>query len=235
MILHQPPIAAGTVVVSYLADPIIGWTGETLLRRMTKELRAVRDDAVARQVQLATTQERDRVARAVHGRVLATLDVLARPPTTANARLGDRIAEQAVLLRRITEGDHAGHSEDIWGALAAVARVAERAGLPTSIEDSVRVGEPTGNLRADAREALIQATDQTLSAMAGRVVAVVLRIRPEDNGVLVTLQARGPAELPDPEDIAAVARRIADAGGVLRIASLQYVELWVPGHPKNGH
>ncbi len=90
--------------------------------------------------------------------------------------------------------------------------------------------DPTDNLSAGAREALIEATDHTLSTLSGRVDSVVLSVRPQEEGALVTLQARGSAEPPDPVQIASAARRIIDAEGAPRMEELQYIDLWVPAN-----
>jgi hypothetical protein len=217
IILHQEPIAAAVVVVSYLSDPIIGWTCATLLRRMSTQLEALRGNAVA----CARRQAAGR-ASAGRDRLLTALEELAHEGTDAPLR--QRIDEQATLLRAVRDNDH-DDGESLSEALAATARVATTNGLPTQLED---VQWHAGGPAVEVRDAMVDATDQVLAALTGRARSALVRVEPSAHGIRVTVESDRSAMEPDAMIVARAEARLADVGGSLSVERTPYLELWVP-------
>jgi hypothetical protein len=226
---HQRLSRALLVFPAYLIGPVVGWVGARLSRRASDELDAVRVIEIAQASALATTEERSRHARALHDRVLQTMETLARGQTVADEALRARVVEQAGWLRRFVETGRAEQEDDLAVGLAAAARAASRTGAEVQLNDAqLRAGERAGGLGAVQRETLIQAVHQAIAAITGTASGVVVRATPERDGVLVTVLATGPADAPDPDEVAELSARLSTVGGSLMVEPVPYVELWVP-------
>jgi hypothetical protein len=157
------------------------------------------------------------------------METLARGQTVADGALRARVVEQAGWLRRFVETGRAEQEDDLAVGLAAAARAASRTGAEVQLNDAqLRAGERAGGLGAVQRETLIQAVHQAIAAITGTASGVVVRATPERDGVLVTVLATGPADAPDPDEVAELSARLSTVGGKVMVEPVPYVELWVP-------
>jgi signal transduction histidine kinase len=226
---HNRLSRALLVFPAYLIGPLVGWVGAKMSRRASDELDAVRVIEVGQASALATAAERSRHARALHDRVLQTMETLARGQTVAGEALRARVVEQAGWLRRFVETGRADQEDDLAAGLAAATRAATRTGAEVQLNDArLRTGEPSAELGTAQRETLVQAVHQAIAAITGTASGVVVRATPEGDGVLVTVLATGPAHAPDPDEVAELSARLSTVGGSLVVEPVPYVELWVP-------
>ncbi|MEN3356243.1 MAG: hypothetical protein V7637_225 [Mycobacteriales bacterium] len=218
------------MIAANLINPIVGWACASQLRRTSAELAEAQQDELASAVALATQQERARHARALHDRVLQTMETLSRPGWITDPALREEVATQAAWLRTFVQTGQSDQAEDLSTGLAAAARSAYRAGLRVELNDaSLRLpADPGPVLDERRRDALIDATHQVLSALAGHTASVVVRAAPDADGIQVTVLATSRAEQPDPDAVAQAAARVGEVGGTLRHEPVPYVELWVP-------
>jgi signal transduction histidine kinase len=213
----------------YLLNPLIGWLCARAFRRRAAALEAARVAAVAQATELAVAGERARHARALHDRVLQTMETLARSRTIPDEALRARVVQQAAWLRRFIETGLVDQEEDLAAGLAAAARAAGRAGIRVQLNDArLRIAPHGGGLAPRQRDTLVQAVHQAISSVTGADGSVVVRAVPDDTGVLVTVLATGPGGAPQPDEIAELMSRLAAIGGTLAVDSMPYLELWVP-------
>ena len=231
--LAGQPFRVGMITAN-LIDPMVGWAGASQLRRAAVDLAQAQQAAVASAVALATQRERDRHARALHDRVLQTMETLRRPSWVADPALREEVATQAAWLRTFVETGQSDQAEDLTTGLEAAARSAYRAGLRVELNDAGLRLAPGGGRQLDeqSRDALVDATHQVLSALVGHATSVVVRAAPDGPGVQVTVLATSHADQPDPDAVAQARDRVAAVGGTLHHEPVPYVELWVP--PEQG-
>ncbi|MEO3928841.1 hypothetical protein ABGB07_34035 [Micromonosporaceae bacterium B7E4] len=212
----------------YFVHPTVGWLTANLLRRTSDQVEAVRTRAVAAAAELATARERARHARALHDRVLQTVETLAREHTVASAPLRERILDQAAWLRRFVETGQATHDEDLCTGLAAASRAAARTGSTVQLNDArLRLAAQNGvaDLSPERRDALVAAVHHALTAITG---SVVVHATLDGDGVLVTVLATGPATPPSPNDVTDIEQQLASVGGRVAVDPVPYMELWIP-------
>src|SRR5262249_11803114 len=169
---HQ--VLAGRMLVgallgapAYLLNPAVGWLSARTLRRQAAALDAAGLAAVNQAGQLAAAAEHARHARALHDRVLQTMETLARGHTIPDEALRARIVEQTAWLRRFIETGQVNQDEDLAAGLAAAARVAGRAGIRVQLNDARLRGAPdSGGLAPAQREAPVHVVPHAISAIA---------------------------------------------------------------------
>jgi signal transduction histidine kinase len=214
----------------FLVVPVVGWLCARLLRRTTDELDEARAVAEREVAALATAQERDRHTRALHDRVLQTLETLARGAAIGDPDTRDRVREQAEWLRRYVETGRV-PADDLATGLAAVARLGARDGVAVQLNDArLRLAEPATDLPPAHRDLLVSATHEAVTALGRPGADVVVRATPEDGGVLVTVLALGTRETPGSaaQELADTQEQVRRAGGRASVDPLPYVELWLP-------
>jgi hypothetical protein len=228
--LAGQPYSLGIATFNVI-NPLVGWACASQLRRAAGELARAQRDAVAGAVALVTQRERARQARALHDRVLQTLETLGRPGWIADPELAATVAAQAAWLRAFVETGEP-EREDLSSGLEAAARAAAAAGLRVELNDAgLRLGPATPALPEAGRDALLDATYQVLDALAGHAGHVVVRAAPAAGGIQVSVLATSRARPPDPDALGQAGARIAEAGGTLLSEPVPYVELWVPTDP----
>jgi signal transduction histidine kinase len=214
------------VVLPYLLYPAVGGIGARLYRAGIAKLDAARELAARQAAEIAAARERARHAQALHDRVLQTVETLTRDRVVADAALAERLAADAVWLRRYVETGELDQGDDLSSELAAATRAV---GVPVELNDAELRLADAPRLRAPVREALVEATHSALADLtAGDGSAAVVRAERHRGGVLVTILTRGPATRVDEEDLARVRDRLAEVGGQLTVEPAPYAELWVP-------
>jgi hypothetical protein len=223
------PVALG-IVPPFLVIPLVGWLCARLLRRTADQLELARGAAEREVAALATAQERDRHARALHDRVLQTLETLARGAAIGEPAARACVAEQAEWLRGYVETGRV-QSDDLAAGLAAVARLGARDGVAVQLNDArLRLAEPATDLSPARRDLLVSATHQAVAALGRPGAGVVVRAVPQDGGVLVTVLATSAPETfgGAAHELAETQERVRRAGGRASVDPLPYVELWLP-------
>ncbi|MEO3928866.1 hypothetical protein ABGB07_34165 [Micromonosporaceae bacterium B7E4] len=225
----DPVATAAGAGPSYLAYPLVGWLCARVQRRMAATLDTARSAAVDQAARLAAERERVRHVRALHDRLLQTLEALARNGMVTDLVLRGQVRAQAEWLRLYVEGGGGAEPDGLASGLVAAVRAARRLGLRVEVNDAslqLRSGIP--ELPADQREALVGATHQLLSALAGRSPGTILRVQGQAGGVLVTILSEGRAEPPDPAQVVGARATVAVVGGTVTVEPLPYLEIWVP-------
>lgn len=250
--------------LTYWAWALISWGVSGWYRRLSRQLDQARQEAVERGMELASARhaqelealrtraieaeleherERARNLRDLHDRVLQTLEILGRRGWTLDERLRERIAAEAVWLRRLIESGLNGDRRDEGDLVVALGEVVERqamAGLRVELNAArLRHGGERHVVPGEVVAALAGAVDEALSNVrkhAGTSHAVV-RAAPERGGVLVSVLDRGcgfdPAAARHGVGIPhSLITRLRQVGGTVRIDSAPgagtYVELWAP-------
>jgi hypothetical protein len=243
---HQGLLGSLYVLPSYLVNPVVGWTSARLLRRGTVELDRASRASARQATALAIEQERVRHARALHDRVLQTMETLARGTLISAPDLRGRVAEEAAWLRRFVETGVPDQENDLPAELAAAVRAVSGPGVEVQLNDAAiradgaagaevgsgAAGTRTGGLDADAHEALVRATHQALAGVARGAAEVIVRATAEPGGVLVTILAARSTGDPDLDDIENARNTLRLAGGSLTMDPVPYLELWVPASPR---
>ncbi len=217
-------------VPPFLVMPVVGWLCARLLRRTADDLEQARSAAEREVAALATAEERERHARALHDRVLQTLETLARGDAVGEPDARARVAEQAEWLRGYVETGRV-QSDDLASGLAAVARLGVRDGVAVQLNDArLRLAEPATELSPARRDLLVSATHEAVAALGRPGTDVVVRAVPEDGGVLVTVLATSTPETLGgaAHELAQMQERVRRAGGRASVDPLPYVELWLP-------
>jgi hypothetical protein len=223
--LFLDSISLGT---SYLGNPMVGWLSARALRRSMAVLAAAQADDARQAAQVAAVQVRNRQARALHDRLLQTLEVLARGTAIPDPSLRARVTEQAAWLRRFIETGLVDQDEDLPAGLAAAVRAAARDGIRVRLYDAqLRARPDAGALDGGPREALVHAVYQAISCIAGNGGTVAVRAVPDGEGVQVTLVADRGA-VPDADEVSELVARLAAVGGTVTADSVPYVRLRVP-------
>jgi hypothetical protein len=215
--------------LGYLINPLIGWRGGSMLRRNEERLAAALAVEVRESAELAATEQKWRLATALHDGVLQTLETLQRGAMIGNLVLHAEVADRADWLRRYIETGHDPRSDDLGVDLNAVATAARQAGIAVEVNAARLQDADDDLLAAPQREALVTALFHTISAFGPHSEGVIMvRAVPEDGGVFVTVLSTGDA-IPSTSDIADVSTRLASAGGWLRLTTVPCIEMWVPG------
>ena len=247
--------------VTYWAWALISWGASGWYRRLSGQLDQARQEALERGMELASARhaqelqalktqaieaeleherERARNFRDLHDRVLQTLEILGRGGWPLDDRIRERIAAEAVWLRRLIEGGLGRARDDLVVALGEVVERQAIAGLRVEL-NAARLSHDGDRLAVPCEvvTALAGAVDEALSNVrkhAGTGHAVV-RAAPERGGVLVSVLDRGrgfdPATVRHGVGIPhSLIARLRQVGGTVRIDSAPgdgtYVELWAP-------
>lgn len=233
---HAPLLINLAGSPAYIGNPALGCVSAALLTRMVNELRTAERAAAKQATALARQRERAWYSRALHDRVLQTLEALARPGWLEETTRAE-VATQATWLRRFVEtGDIGAHDELLILLEAAVYRAA-RAGLRVELNAAHlhHLSNEARMLSRPSRLAIVHAVIETLSALSPTAGRVTIRIQPELDGLLVTLLVDVPADTAaevDAESLSSVRGRLEQVGGRLDASGLPYVELWVPNNPR---
>jgi hypothetical protein len=209
----------------YVAQPVVGWLSARALRRRAAAIDESRQQVVAQAAELAGMAERTRHGRALHDRVLQTLEALARGDTLREPTVRARVAEQAAWLRWFVETGRVEQDDDLAAGLAAAARAAGRAGVRVQLNDAwLRAADGDG-LGPERREILVRVVHQAISVVAGPG-GVVVRAVPDGAGVLVTLLGSG--EAPEPDEVEDLVGQLATVRGTVTVEPGPYLTLRVP-------
>ncbi|NUP53499.1 MAG: hypothetical protein HOW97_40190 [Catenulispora sp.] len=226
--------------VPYLSNALVGWLGGSMLRRNEELLAAAMDAEVRETAQLAASEQKWRLAAALHDGVLQTLETVRRGGgAIVDPVLRAEVAERASWLRRYIETGHGDQERDLGADLDAMVVAARREGISVQLNAARLLatqegfGDESGpgdapRLGATAREAMIEGLFHTITAFGRRADdVIVVRAVPDAGGVLITALSTADA-VPDPGELAGVGARLGSVGGWLRSAPGQCVELWVP-------
>jgi len=218
--------------VAYIGHACLAWLVARYMRRSARLLDESQRAGVRQARDLARERERSRAARALHDRVLQTLELLGRPPWITDDRLRDHVAAEAAWLRRFVEHAGDGPPGDLLAALADLADRHTRAGLRVDLHDGLLRQAPAwrAGLAPEMIEAILGATDEALTNVAKHAGAsrAVVRAEPTAAGVLVTVVDHGSGFDPAGPSTGlgvreSIRARLHDAGGSAVIDS-------APGH-----
>jgi hypothetical protein len=225
---HRSLTGSLFVVVPYLIYPVVCGTSAGLLGTGLARIEAAREAARRQAAELATETERIRHARALHDRVLQTMEALLRGRVVADAGLHERLATEAAWLRRFVETGQDDQAGDLSVGLAAAARAITDDGVAVEYHDAtLRTGQQP-RLSDEGREALIEGTHGALADLTARADSVVVRAQRHEGGVLVTILVRGPLVAGAETGLDRIRARLSLLGGRLTVEPTPYAELWVP-------
>ncbi|MCX5063877.1 MULTISPECIES: sensor histidine kinase [unclassified Streptomyces] len=214
--------------ISYFADTSVTWIVARELRRSAGELDTTRAKAVADAAALATERERLRHARALHDRVLQTMETLARGHWIADDRLRAQVAGEATWLRALVRGDPIDHEHDLLTALQAVVCRKTEHGLDVQLvdgslrqQDAVRAG-----LAAASVAALSGAVEEALTNVAKHagVDRAVLHAAATPTQVTISIVDHGRGFDPAHQPVGwglpqSIRRRLLEIGGHVHLES----------------
>ncbi len=224
---HVDPAQALGAPASYLANALGGWAGSWLLRRADVEISRLREQELLVAAEIATERERLRHARALHDRVLQTLEVLAFGDLVHDDRQRELARAKATWLRRFVESGEVAGPDSLAAGLDQAIEAARHRGLTVDANDAaLRVPGRLHELGPEQRAALVDASRRILEGLAGDNDAAVVHIDAEDSDAVVTMLVTRGNTPPAAADIAFARAVLAEVGGHLRIDQ-SYVELRV--------
>jgi hypothetical protein len=220
-------VAAGTAVqlaLGYLVNPLVGWRGGGMLRRNEDRLAAALAEEVRQSAELAASEQKWRLATALHDGVLQTLETLHRGSALADPVLHAEVADRVGWLRRYIETGRDDQSEDLGVDLDAVAMAARHAGIVVEVNAARLVApeddfeDPFSDSFGDAFEAAAGTSrgsngatgpgSATGTAAPGRLLAP-----PQREAMIAALFQTIIAFGPHPDGVIMV-RAVPDRGGV---------------------
>lgn len=226
--------------VPYLSNALVGWLGGSMLRRNEERLAEAMAAEVRETAQLAASEQKWRLAAALHDGVLQTLETVRRGGADiVDPVLRAEVAERASWLRRYIETGRGDQERDLGADLDAMVVAARREGISVQLNAARLLAAQDGfdgesghsdalRLEAAAREAMIEALFHAITAFGRRPDDVIMvRAVPDAGGVLITALSTADA-VPDASELARAGARLGSVGGRLRSAPGQCVELWVP-------
>jgi hypothetical protein len=232
---HTAPVAAALATPGYLVNALVGWLSARQLYVRSRQLHVTRAAAVSQAGALGAARERARHARALHDRVLQTVEALARDSTVADPALRARVVEQAAWLRTFIETGGLDQATDLAAALAATTRQVADDGVDVQLNDAslrraIAARDPvlTG-LDAAGRDVVVNLAHQAIRLVATNAPAgiVVHADRPAE-GILISVLATGADTPLSPTATAALVAQVDRAGGRLTVEPGPYLELWLP-------
>jgi signal transduction histidine kinase len=235
--LHADPAAHVAVnAITYFPNTLVAWAVSRQLRRMGGDLQASRLSEAA----LARNQERLRHARMLHDRVLQTMETLARGQWIADAGMKARVAEEAVWLRGLVQGNGEATGGNLLGQLTELAARAARDGLHVELNYATFRGPASlAALGPHRGAALVGAVSEALTNVVkhATTASAVLRLAATPAALTVTVLDHGrgfdPATQPEGMGLKESIRgRITEAGGTVWIDTAPgtgtYVEITMP-------
>ncbi|CAM3762099.1 hypothetical protein KIPE111705_23765 [Kibdelosporangium persicum] len=218
---HVDPVATLGVVPGYVAYTVIGWAAVRAQRRADAEIVEARRREVTSATQLAVERERHRHVRALHDRILQTLEALAYSDLITDQNQREVVRSRAAWLRRLVETE----ATPVGNDLHRVAEEARAAGLSVDLHDRrLRAERPNEKNLA----VLAGAARTLLLSLADHNQAVVVRADIDDAKVLLTILVTRGTTPPDAESVVRARETLIAAGGGLLLEPDPYAELWVP-------
>ena len=222
--------------MSYLAWASVCWVSARWFRRISGDLESTRGQALIRERELAVAREREVTSRALHDRVLQTLEFLERGGHIHDERMRAVVRGDTAWLRALVDGTGTGADGALVPALARVVEEQAVAGLRVDLcaaqeRQPVLTPSTVDAVGGAVREALTNVRKHAgvdhavvrVSSSGGEVVVTVL-----DQGVgMDPATTRHGAGVPG-----SIVRRVAQAGGTAQLTSAPgegtHVELRVP-------
>jgi signal transduction histidine kinase len=207
-------------------------------RRAHESLDHAREQEVAQERLLAAERVRGRHYRALHDRVLQTMEFLARGRWITDPDMRAHVMSEAQWLRQLISGQLIDQPDELIAALVRVINAQAAHGLRTDLH----AGQPHPSVCAEAVDAVAAAASEALTNVRkhANVDRAVMSVRPAGTGVLVTIVDDGcgfDPLLPSPglgmrQSIYAQMRQVAGTATLHSIpGNGTQVELWVPGEP----
>jgi signal transduction histidine kinase len=242
--VHEGRIYRWDVLPNAVTFPLMAAVGWFLTREIRRSA-ASADDSRARAepsaAALASARERERQARALHDRVLQSLESLARGDWKLDPVLQAQLRSEASWLRRFVETGETTNGGGLLAELHTLAAQAAYRGLHVDVNARSAAGMPGLDhmLEQTGREALVGAAAEALANVAKHagVAAAVVHVAADARGVAVTVNDAGygfdPARVTGGVGIErSIRRRLTEAGGTARVSSSPVegtqVELWMP-------
>ncbi|GAB3907092.1 hypothetical protein GCM10029964_104730 [Kibdelosporangium lantanae] len=223
VLFHHGTVAGAVgAIPSYAANTLAGWAVARARRRADADLVESQRRELEAATELATQRERHRQARALHDRVLQTLETLANGDLVDDPGQRAVVRNRAAWLRRFVETGATRAS-----ALEQAAVDARSAGLAVDFYDTGLRTAPD----LPSREILATLADVTralLLSLASHNNAVVVRVDIERSGVLLTVLVTRGTTPPDAGTVAVAKNTLGRVGGEVRVEPDPFVELWVP-------
>lgn len=233
--------------LSYYANTVITWVIARELRRQGRAADTAESAALARAADLAAEREAARFARALHDRVLQTMEMLASGRWIAEPKIRAHVAGEAVWLRDLVSGARPEPSRDILAALRVVVRDQALRGMRVELNGVGLLGHESGQpMPVETIDAVCGAVREAVTN-AGKhagVDTVVVRAAFDHGGehLVVSIVDHGVGFDPSTETGAGLGLRrsvhdpVVTVGGSVQIDSAfgagTYIELRVPvPHP----
>ncbi|MEV1175025.1 ATP-binding protein [Nonomuraea sp. NPDC049784] len=231
--------------LSYVANTVITWLIARELRRSGAAADASEQEALARTADLAREREATRYSRALHDRVLQTLEMLSQGHWISDKELRAHVGAEAVWLRGLVSGTPPDQPDDLLAGLQAVAADQARRGLRVELNGTNLSSAQTRQIPPkDVVEGVCGAVREALTNVckhAGVTTAVVrARLSPAADELTVSVLDQGVGFDPAAGAVgtglaASIRQRIRALGGTVIVDSAPgagtHVEMRVPLPP----
>ncbi len=227
--------------LTYYANMLVAWAVTRQLLTSGREADESRAEAVDKAGELAREIERARHARALHDRVLQTLETLAQGRWVTDADFRAHIATEAAWLRAFVEGADTTEERDLLAALQRLVQRNARLGLRVELNGTqLRDAQALrATLPSTTVDALVDATQEALTNAAKHAGVDTAVVRAAATATELTLSVLDQGTGFDPARVCrgtgiqrSIRSRIEEVGGTVRIDSSAgtgtYVEITVP-------
>ncbi|WP_424534326.1 sensor histidine kinase [Sphaerisporangium viridialbum] len=248
VVLHEDPVwNLPPNALSYVANTVITWLIARELRRSGAAADAGEERTLERAAELAREREAARYSRALHDRVLQTLETLSQGGWISDPGLRGHITAEAVWLRGLVTGGPPDQPDDLLAGLHCVVADQARRGLRVELNGSgLSTREGRGRVPPAVVDGVCGAVREALTNVtkhAGVTSAVVrARLSPAADELTVSVLDHGAGF--DPAAVtagagtglaASVRERIICLGGAVVVDSSPgagtHIELRVPLPP----
>lgn len=223
---HDPVWNAVPNTLSYYANTTVAWAVARYLRTVASRLDLARAGAVEHSARTAREEVRSGHARALHDRVLQTLESLARGRWITDPGLRSHLAADAAWLRAFVEGNDntANQATDLLAGLQALVQRMALVGLHAEL-GSAQLREMTSDVVAAPLVAvLVEAAGEALTNVAKHagVDHATVRAQLHPDSVEVSIADRGCGFNPSGASRglglrSSITARLAEAGGIATI------------------
>jgi signal transduction histidine kinase len=228
VVVHRDPAwNAAPDALTYFANTTVAWAVARQFRRNGKATDDSRIQAIAHAEQAAQQELRARHARALHDRVLQTMETLARGPWIPDTSLRAHVAGEAAWLRGFVENDDAVHpAADLIGGLQDLVQGKALLGLQVELADAAVRGAEDQPVDLLVVPALLDAVGEALTNVSKHAGVAHATVRVHLNPGTVEISVADHGRGFDPQRATtglglrtSITARLAEIGGTATIDS----------------
>jgi signal transduction histidine kinase len=228
VVVHRDPAwNAAPDALTYFANTTVAWAVARQFRRNGKATDDSRIQAIAHAEQAAQQELRARHARALHDRVLQTMETLARGPWIPDTSLRAHVAGEAAWLRGFVENDDAVHpAADLIGGLQDLVQGKALLGLQVELADAAVRGAEDQPVDLLVVPALLDAVGEALTNVSKHAGVARATVRVHLNPGTVEISVADHGRGFDPQRATtglglrtSITARLAEIGGTATIDS----------------